>query len=97
MRPLVGRLAALKRREQCFAAANSLSAASGRLVVADGFDAKAHQRPLIDQNAISKVESLVSGAVSNRAKVIVSGFRSASASLFYKPVLSEVGLDASCL
>ena len=68
-----------------------LAAASEKLVVSHGFDPQAQQGPLIDHDAISKVEALVSDAVAQGAKVVVGGRRSVSGSLFYKPtVLTNV-------
>lgn len=67
------------------------AAASKILVVGEGFDPRAQQGPLIDQDAITKIEELVSDAVQNGAKVLLGGSRQSPDSLFYNPtVLSNV-------
>lgn len=64
-----------------------LAVASAQLVVSNGFDPKAQQGPLIDQDAIAKVEALVSDAVAGGAQIIVGGDRKVADSLFYNPTV----------
>jgi succinate-semialdehyde dehydrogenase/glutarate-semialdehyde dehydrogenase len=63
--------------------------------VGNGFEAGVHQGPLIDDQAIAKVERHVADAVSKGAKVVVGGTKIGSR--FYTPtVLSGVTSDMLC-
>jgi succinate-semialdehyde dehydrogenase/glutarate-semialdehyde dehydrogenase len=68
-----------------------LAAATSRLKVGNGMDPDVQQGPLIDKNALEKVEALVSDAVGQGAKVLTGGKRHQLGRTFYQPtVLSEV-------
>ena len=63
----------------------------GALKVGDGFDPDVQQGPLIDVNALKKVESHVEDATSKGARVITGGRRHARGGQFYEPtVLADV-------
>jgi succinate-semialdehyde dehydrogenase / glutarate-semialdehyde dehydrogenase len=63
--------------------------------VGSGFEAGVHQGPLIDDQAIAKVESHVADALAKGAKVVVGGTRIGER--FYTPtVLSGVTADMLC-
>lgn len=59
----------------------------GELSVGDGLDAGTTQGPLIDMDAVEKVESHIADAVSKGAKVLVGGKRHALGSTFFEPTL----------
>ncbi|MET9084282.1 NAD-dependent succinate-semialdehyde dehydrogenase [Streptomyces sp. NPDC004237] len=64
------------------------------LVVGDGFEDGVHQGPLIDEDAVAKVEAQVADAVAKGAEVLHGGRRHARGGLFYEPtVLTGVTSD----
>jgi len=72
-----------------------LAARTGSIRVGNGFEAGINQGPLIDAQAIAKVESHVADALSKGAKVVVGGQRIGER--FYTPtVLSGVTSDMLC-
>ncbi|MCK6426599.1 MAG: NAD-dependent succinate-semialdehyde dehydrogenase [Burkholderiaceae bacterium] len=76
-----------------------LAARAGAIKVGNGFEAGVTQGPLIDEQALSKVESHVADAVSKGAKVVVGGSRLAGplGERFYTPtVLADVTSDMLC-
>jgi succinate-semialdehyde dehydrogenase/glutarate-semialdehyde dehydrogenase len=63
--------------------------------VGNGFEAGVNQGPLIDQQAMAKVEAHVADAVAKGARVVVGGMRIGER--FYTPtVLSNVNADMLC-
>jgi succinate-semialdehyde dehydrogenase/glutarate-semialdehyde dehydrogenase len=71
-----------------------LAARAAKIKVGDGFENGVIQGPLIDTQAIAKVEEHVSDAKTKGAKVVTGGKRSALGGLFYEPtVLSNVTVD----
>lgn len=65
------------------------------LRVGDGMQPGVEVGPLIDANALAKVEHLVDDAVSRGAKVLTGGYRPSGDGFFYKPtVLIDVPQDA---
>ena len=68
-----------------------LAAASEALVVAPGTDETSDQGPLIDEDAVEKVEEHIADAVGKGAKVISGGQRHALGGSFFEPtVLADV-------
>lgn len=65
----------------------ALKDAAGKLVVAPGRDAKSTVGPLINAEAIEKVKSLLSDAVSHGAKVEMGGKPDTSGALFFSPTV----------
>lgn len=65
----------------------SLKEAAGKLVVAPGRDATSTIGPLINSDAIVKVKSLLSDAVSHGAKVEMGGKPDAHGELFFSPTI----------
>ncbi len=66
-----------------------------QLKVGDGFAEGVTQGPLIDQAALSKVESHVADALAKGAKLVAGGKRHALGGTFYEPtVLADVNPDA---
>lgn len=75
-----------------FAAA--LASRVGALRVGDGFEPDVQQGPLIDTDAVAKVESHIADAVAKGAVVAQGGRRHARGGLFFEPtVLTEVTRD----
>jgi len=71
-----------------------LAAKAAQLKVGTGFDAGVQQGPLIDANALAKVEAHVADAVSKGAKVLTGGKRHERGGTFYTPtVLANVTKD----
>jgi len=71
---------------------------SSRLKVGEGFEENVTTGPLIDEQAIAKVEQHVKDAVSKGAKVLVGGKAHARGGRFYEPtVLANVSADMLCL
>jgi len=71
-----------------------LGKASSALVVGNGLLDGVHQGPLIDEDAVKKVESHIADAVQNGARVISGGKRHQLGGLFFEPtVLAEVTED----
>lgn len=76
-----------------------LAAKAGGIQVGNGFEAGVTQGPLIDDQAIAKVESHVADALAKGAKVVVGGQRvpGAQGARFFTPtVLSGVTSDMLC-
>ncbi|MBS0235651.1 MAG: NAD-dependent succinate-semialdehyde dehydrogenase [Proteobacteria bacterium] len=65
----------------------ALKEAAGKLVVAPGRDAKSTVGPLINADAIEKVKSLLSNAVSQGAKVEMGGKPDDHGALFFSPTV----------
>ena len=71
-----------------------LAARAATLKVGSGFDAGVQQGPLIDANALAKVEAHVADAVSKGAKVLTGGKPHERGGTFYAPtVLANVTND----
>lgn len=71
--------------------AEKLAAAVNKLVVADGFTEGATQGPLIDNNALAKVEEHVADALDKGATLVTGGKRHTLGGTFYEPtVLTNV-------
>jgi succinate-semialdehyde dehydrogenase/glutarate-semialdehyde dehydrogenase len=74
--------------------AAKLATAVGDLQVGDGMQNGVSQGPLIDLQAIEKVESHIADAVSKGARVVVGGARHALGGTFFEPtVLADVTSD----
>jgi len=74
--------------------ADALARAVGALKVGDGFEDGVQQGPLIDANAVAKVEEHIADAVSGGARLIQGGKRHARGGLFFEPaVLTGVTQD----
>ncbi len=68
-----------------------LAAAVASLTVGNGREEGVTQGPLIDENALHKVERLVAGAVEGGARVVSGGHRHALGGTYYEPtVLADV-------
>lgn len=68
-----------------------LSARVGRMVVGPGLNGATDQGPLIDGNALEKVEQHLTDALSKGARVVVGGKRHSLGGTFYEPtVLRDV-------
>ena len=71
--------------------AEKLAKRVAELKVGDGFDEGVVQGPLIDDNALAKVEQHVGNALEHGAKVLTGGQRHALGGTFYEPtVLTDV-------
>ena len=77
---------------------DKLAARSRDIQVGNGFEAGVHQGPLIDDQAIAKVESHVADALAKGARLVVGGERVAGlGQRFYTPtVLADVTPDMLC-
>jgi len=64
-----------------------LAAATGRLKVGKGLEPGTEQGPLIDANAVSKVEELVADALQNGARLAIGGSRHALGGSFFEPTV----------
>jgi succinate-semialdehyde dehydrogenase/glutarate-semialdehyde dehydrogenase len=74
--------------------ASALAAAAVKLVVGPGTGAGVNLGPLINSEAVAKVESLMADAVAKGGTVKTGGAKDAAGSLFYKPtVLTGVTTD----
>ncbi|MEX8503102.1 MAG: NAD-dependent succinate-semialdehyde dehydrogenase [Leptothrix ochracea] len=76
-----------------------LAAKASAIKVGNGFDAGVTQGPLIDAQALAKVEAHVTDAVAKGAKVVVGGSRLGGAlgERFYSPtVLADVSAEMLC-
>ena len=76
-----------------------LAARAAAIQVGNGFEPGVVQGPLIDENALAKVESHVADAVAKGARVVVGGSRPAGAmgERFFTPtVLADVTSDMLC-
>jgi len=71
--------------------AEKFAAAASKLKVGDGLDEDVEQGPLIDDNAVAKVEQHIDDATSKGAKVIAGGKRHSKGRSFFEPtVLRDV-------
>jgi len=74
--------------------AEKLAAATAKLVVGRGESDGVSMGPLINKDAIDKVESIVKDAIDKGATVILGGKRDATGSNFYQPtILTNVSAD----
>jgi succinate-semialdehyde dehydrogenase/glutarate-semialdehyde dehydrogenase len=74
--------------------ADALAKAAAQLVVGPGTGSGVNVGPLINADAIAKVESLMADALAKGGKVKTGGAKDAAGSLFYKPtVLTGVTTD----
>ena len=74
--------------------AEKLAAKVNALKVGPGTESGVNIGPLIDENAVAKVEEHIGDAVSKGAKVVVGGRKHALGGLFFEPtVLTEVTPD----
>jgi len=74
--------------------AKKLVDAVAQLKIGNGLDTTSTQGPLIDANAVDKVESFIADAKNNGAKVAIGGERHALGGTFFKPtVLTDVTRD----
>ncbi len=64
-----------------------LAAASGKLKVGPGLDEGVQQGPLIDENAVEKVEELIADATEKGGKVVAGGKRHALGGSFFEPTV----------
>src|SRR5271154_3364667 len=67
--------------------ARKLAEAVGKLRVGDGLKGATDQGPLIDANAVAKVEEHIADAVAKGAKVAIGGKRHALGGTFYEPTI----------
>jgi len=67
--------------------AKKLAEAASKLKVANGLEAGAQQGPLIDENALKKVEEHLADALAKGAKVITGGKRHALGGTFFEPTV----------
>ncbi|MBB5189696.1 succinate-semialdehyde dehydrogenase/glutarate-semialdehyde dehydrogenase [Silvimonas terrae] len=67
--------------------AAKLAAAVGKLKVGNGFEAGVTQGPLIDDNAVAKVEEHIADAVAKGAQVILGGKRHHLGQTFFEPTV----------
>jgi succinate-semialdehyde dehydrogenase/glutarate-semialdehyde dehydrogenase len=71
-----------------------LAARASKIKVGSGFEAGVSQGPMIDAQAVAKVEEHVADAKAKGAVVVTGGKRSALGGLFYEPtVLSNISTD----
>ena len=74
--------------------AEKLAAAVAKLKVGNGLEAGTSQGPLIDMNAVEKVEEHIADALGKGARVIVGGKRHALGRSFFEPtILADVTTD----
>ena len=64
-----------------------LAAASDKLKVGPGLDAGTQQGPLIDQNAVEKVEELIGDATAKGGKIVTGGKRHTLGGSFFQPTV----------
>ncbi len=77
--------------------ARKLAAAVGGLRVGPGLGGDTHQGPLINQEALEKVERLVADAVDKGARVVCGGARHSLGGTFYEPtILTGVTAEMAC-
>jgi succinate-semialdehyde dehydrogenase / glutarate-semialdehyde dehydrogenase len=73
---------------------NRLAEKAGQLKVGSGFEAGVQQGPLIDANALAKVEAHVADAQSKGARIVTGGQRHELGGTFFQPtVLADVTRD----
>ena len=77
--------------------ASALAARVAALVVGDGLDAGVEQGPLIDENALRKVEAHVADAIEKGATVLAGGKRHALGRTFYEPTVLSGATPAMLL
>jgi len=71
--------------------AEKLGVAVSKLKIGDGLKGETQQGPLIDMNAVTKVEEHITDAVSKGAKVMAGGKRHSLGGSFFEPtILTEV-------
>jgi succinate-semialdehyde dehydrogenase/glutarate-semialdehyde dehydrogenase len=71
-----------------------LAGRAAKIKVGNGFEANVGQGPMIDAQAVAKVEEHVADAQAKGARVVTGGKRSALGGLFYEPtVLANVSSD----
>lgn len=71
-----------------------VEAVTSQLKVGSGFDAGVNQGPLIDLNAVAKVEEQIKDAVSKGARIACGGKRSSDKGFFFEPtILLDVTSD----
>jgi succinate-semialdehyde dehydrogenase/glutarate-semialdehyde dehydrogenase len=71
-----------------------LAEVAGQMAVGDGLDANTKIGPLIDENAVKKVEQHIADSVAKGAKILIGGKRRAGAGTFFAPtVLTDVTPD----
>jgi len=74
--------------------AEKLAAAVAKLKVGDGLKGETHQGPLIDKNAVAKVEEHIADALAKGARVVIGGKRHALGGTFFEPtILADVTPD----
>ncbi len=74
--------------------ADKLAEAAAGLSVGDGLKGKTDQGPLIDEDAVRKVERLIADAVERGAKVVTGGQRHSLGGTFFQPtVLANAAPD----
>ena len=74
--------------------ADKLAAAVAKLKVGNGLEAGTSQGPLIDMNAVEKVEEHIADALGKGARVIAGGKRHALGRSFFEPtILADVTTD----
>ena len=74
--------------------AEKLAAAVAKLKVGDGLRGETHQGPLIDKNAVAKVEEHIADALAKGARVVAGGKRHALGGTFFEPtILADVTPD----
>lgn len=77
--------------------AQKLSERVAKMKVGDGFADGVTQGPLINMDAVEKVERLVADALSKGARVVIGGKRHKLGGTFFEPtVLTEVTPDMAC-
>lgn len=77
--------------------AEKLSNEVEKLKIGDGFDEGVQQGPLINLEAVEKVEAHIADAVGKGAKILVGGARHALGGSFFKPtVLRDATSDMMC-
>lgn len=70
---------------------NKLAAGAKKIKVGDGFDAAVNQGPMIDAQAVAKVEEHVADALAHGAQLLAGGKVHSAGELFYEPtVLADV-------
>ena len=71
--------------------AAKLTARVGHLTVGDGLKSETQQGPLIDMNAVEKVEEHIADAVGKGARIVLGGKRHALGGTFFQPtILADV-------
>jgi succinate-semialdehyde dehydrogenase/glutarate-semialdehyde dehydrogenase len=74
--------------------AERLALAVDRLTVGDGFTPGVDQGPLIDQEAVQKVEAHIADALAKGARLVLGGRRHAQGGTFFQPtILADVTPD----